>query len=77
MGAGPAGLSSAKQLTNTGFSVLIIDKIKYQALISGSEIGKMILNKDYFPVQLNEIISRKQREIRSLFPNQEKGKWSR
>jgi len=48
----------------------------HQALVSGTEIGKIILNENHVPERLNQIISQKQREIDSLFTNKRTGKLS-
>ena len=60
-----------------GFAFYLSGEGIHQALVSGSETGKMILNKNYIPEQLNEIIDRKQHEIIGQRLNHEKGKWSR
>lgn len=49
----------------------------HQALISGSEIGKMIVDKNYIPERLNELINRKQHEIDGLFSNIDNKIWNR
>ena len=49
----------------------------HQALISGSEIGKMIVDKNYIPERLNELVSCKQQEIDGLFSNIDNKIWNR